>query len=62
MRDDAVPKTSSHTACRLPSPAEATTGNACVVSAELAGDTTTFVKLRAPSVERANLMPPVDVA
>ena len=61
-RDDFVPKASSHTACKVSLPAEATTGNASVVSAALGGETGTFVKVTAPSVERAKLMPPVEVA
>src|SRR5438067_8125401 len=61
-RDDFVPKTSSHTACKVSPPAEATTGNPGVVSAQLGGDTGTLAKVTAPSVERAQLMPPVEVA
>ena len=41
---------------------KATMGNAGVVSAELAGETVTVVKVSAPSVDCAKLMPPLEVA
>ena len=57
-----LPTFSSQTAARCPLPPLATTGNAWVVSALLAGPTVLCVNVRPPFVERAKLTPPVEVA
>src|SRR6266568_313939 len=54
--------TSSHTATSRLLPALATTGKLVLVSPDPAGETVSVVKVRAPFVERAKLIPPVDVA
>ena len=56
------PTISIQTATRCPPPAFATTGNACVVSAELGGETSLLVNNNPPSVEPANPTPPTEVA
>ena len=57
-----LPLISSQTAASLLPPALATTGNAWVVSALLAGETLTLVNVRPPLLEPANFTPPVEVA
>src|SRR3954464_13106928 len=57
-----LPTFSAHTAARWPPPPFATTGNACVVSASLAGETVLWLNVSAPLVDRAKLTPPVEVA
>ena len=54
--------TSSQTAARRPPPAFATTGNAGVVSALLAGPTVLCVKVAPPFTDRAKFTPPDEVA
>src|SRR5581483_6043276 len=56
-----LPMSSSQTAARRPLPASATTGNACAVSASLAGETVLWLNVSPPLIERAKFTPPVEV-